>query len=83
MLRYVGLHTLPIYVAQVPLIAAILALMNLAGAARLGAGVVLLCPLVVIVVAVIALKLRDVLLAVGASWFYRMPRLHLSAKPAG
>ena len=72
-LRYIGLNTLPIYVAQVPLISVIVAALHFSGADSLGIGVILLSPIAVGLAAWLGLKLRDLLIRLGGDWFYRLP----------
>lgn len=74
-LRYVGLNTLPIYVAQIPLIAVFVTILQVTGAASLGQGALLLMPVGVIAAAWAALKMRDIFVLAGADWLYRLPRV--------
>jgi uncharacterized membrane protein YcfT len=73
LMHYIGRNTLPIYVAQVPLIALFTTFLSWAGAARLGTLANALMVVEVVAVVVAALALRFALLKGGAAWFYELP----------
>ncbi|KQN78536.1 acyltransferase family protein [Sphingomonas sp. Leaf62] len=73
LLRYLGLNTLPIYVAQVPLIALYVAIVAELGAGRLGSLANALVPLGVLIVVPVSLQVRRILIVARAGFMYRLP----------
>lgn len=81
LLRYLGLNTLPIYVAQVPLIALYVAIVAELGASRMGSLANALVPIGVLVVVPLSLQIRRVLIIVRADFMYRLPWASKVTKP--
>ncbi|KQM37604.1 acyltransferase family protein [Sphingomonas sp. Leaf10] len=79
-LRYLGLNTLPIYVAQVPLIVIYLEVLEVTGIATMRGVSNLIVPTGVLLVVAGTLLLRDLLIRLGAGVMYRLPRFE-TARP--